>query len=379
MEEHKTEWRILPIVDWYVVSSVLIYLLLCSCAVCLLVAVVDAFQRVDEFVDFSTRENYGIIATIGLVAEYYLCLTPQYFIQYMVPFISMLSGIFVVTSMSSNREFTAIRASGISIQRVLFPILLTVFVVAVAVFFLRDDLLPALSREAQSISIKMKPRGGESVTVLLLDEDEKKVYSCMMGHFDPARQVAYNFRLEVRDWNDWQMGKTGEYEVYSAGDAKLVDKTWRLGLHPHHQLCTEAEFVDLELVEDIPTRITPAMLEQATLGMVVMKSSDLAAFSTDIGKQTELARRRAAPFAGVAILLVGISLLLRQERLNPGSQAARVKSVIYAILICAGYYTLLEMTLSLAEDEIFSPNLAAWLPNLTFGAFGGWAYFRTRI
>lgn len=365
--------KLLPKVDTYVTKSVLFFFVLCTFMSCFLVAIVDATQRMDEFLEFSQRENYGFLATTYLVTKYYLCLTPQYFIQYLVPFTSMLAGVCVVSVMSSHREFTALRASGIPLQRVLAPVIISVFLFGLSVFIIRDSVLPSLAREANAVSLMVKPRGGKPVTIVIKDDEKKTIETYMMGNFDSKRHIAYNFRLEIRKLEDIRSGRTNIYEVYTDNDAKLVDNEWRMGMHPRHLL--KGYYEERELpVENIPTTITPAMLEQQTLGFAVMTANDLAAFPDDIDKQIELAQRRMAPFAGVIIMLMGISFILRREREDPGSRVGRVKSIVFAILICAVYYIVQGIFMGAAEGETLGPNSSAWLPNLAFGAWGVYTF-----
>ncbi|MFW5856802.1 MAG: LptF/LptG family permease [Planctomycetota bacterium] len=376
-------FRLLPRVDWYVTRSILALLVMCTLAICSLVAVIDAFQRVDEFVEFAESQNYGFLSTAWMVVEYYLCLTPQYLIQYMVPFISMLSGVSVVSMMASHREFTAVRASGVPLQRVLLPLLITTLALGLIVFIGRDSVLPGIAREAHGISLRMKPGKGRSVTVVL--RDGERVHSLAIGHFDMLTRKAYHFRLEIRDWADWRAGRTDRCEVLTAEEATLaVDpdtggQVWRLGPHAEHVRFEEGGVPALPDRREVPTLVTPAMLEQESLGLAVMTSADLARLSDDVAKQVELARRRAAPLAGTVVLLVGMSLIMRRERIDPGSRIGRVKGLIYAVFVCAAYYAVQEFCLSAAEDERIHPLLAAWIPNVGFGAWGGWSYWRVNL
>lgn len=366
----------LPKVDWYVVRSVLVLFFMCAFALCFLVAVVDAFERVDEFKDFAEREHFGVLATSWLALRYYFYLTPQYFVQYMVPFVSMLAGVFVVSMMSSHREFTALRASGVPLQRVLLPVVLTAVALGLGVYLMRDSVLPALARGAHATANRLRPRRGKPVTVVIRHGDQVHTYT--MGHFDPIERVAYNFRLEVRNLEDWRAGKMDVVEIYTDLDAKLVGSEWRLGLEPRHVL--RDRYQEKALPEGpIATPVTPAMLEQQTIGAAVLTRDDLVALAADRGKRVELARRQASPLSGAAILLVAMSLLMRHERVNPGSRIGRVKSMLYAILVCTAHYAVGGLMLGAAEAGQLPPLLAAWLPNLSFGLWGGISFWRVNL
>jgi lipopolysaccharide export LptBFGC system permease protein LptF len=251
--------------------------------------------------------------------------------------------------------------------------MLTVFVVGTFIFTFRDVILPSIVREANEISLLIKPRGGKPVTIILTDEENGTINTYMMGHFDSLKKVAYNFRLEKRKIEDWRQGKTNIYEVYTDDKATLDGDTWRFGMNPRHYL--KGYYEERELpIGNIKTAITPAMLEQQSLGLAVMTSSELSAFPNDVTKMIELAQRRAAPFASVVIMLVAASFILHRERENPGSAVGRVKSIVMALLICAGFYLVQGIFVSFAEAEWIGPNLASWAPNIVFGIWGGHAF-----
>ncbi|GEM_PF-3090277 len=365
--------RLLPKMDWYVTRGMLSMFGLSAVGLCMLVAVVHAFQRMDEFRGFVEERGYSALAAVWLVTKYYLCLTPQYFIQFMVPFIAMLAGIIVVSSLSRHREFTAMRASGVPLRRILTPVLATALGIGVAVFLARDAVLPPLARQAHRIALLMESEGeGEPTTIVLPVGDQVRSY--MMGHFDPSTRTAYNFRLEVRDREALAAGRASRYELYLDTDPVLGDGVWYAS-HPRNYRRGPGGLVKLDPA-DIPTRLTPAMLEQEVLGPVIMTAEDLRALSGDVAMQTELAQRRAAPLAGAVILLVGIGLVIRRERVDPGSAVGRVTSVVFALVVCGGYYVVQYAFLELALTEAVGPNLAAWTPNVLFGAWGGYSFWR---
>ncbi|MHC4885391.1 MAG: LptF/LptG family permease, partial [Planctomycetota bacterium] len=333
--------RFLPKMDTYVTRSVLWMMLLCTIAICFLVSLIDAFQRMDEFLDFANRQNYSFLATTFLVVKYYLSLTPQYLVQYMIPFVSLLAGIITVSIMASHREFTVLRASGVPLQRVLLPILGTVLFIGLAIFVLRDSILPFLARNVHETSEKLKPKQNKPVTIVLTEKggkgDEVRVYT--MGHFDSATSIASNFRVEIRPLKEWKAGRTTPYTVYEDPSPKLQEGQWTF-VNPSGYIQGEYRKAPVKPAITLGTSVTSAMLEQESLGMAVMTSADLRRLKNDRTKQIELAQRRAMPLAGVTILLVGIAFVIRAEVETRGRGTGRITTVIMAILVCGAYYVL---------------------------------------
>ena len=370
----------LPKVDGYMVRQTLAVFAFCTVVLCFLVAVVDAFQQMDDFREFARREQMDTLMVLAKIGIYYFCLTGQYFLQFMVPFVLLLAGAIVASQMSASREFTALRASGVPLQRVLLPIPVVALLIGTAVFLTRDEVLPMLARGANGVASEVRPRKSRPVTVVLSNRDRGIVETLTLGHFEPKdgaaeRGRATHFRLERQKAADIQAGQMDMYEVFTAPEATLHDGYWVLGVGAQHR--TQGQWVQpvSDKVDPIPTTVTSAILEQQTIGLSVMTSVDLKALSADLDKQVELARRRAAPLAGMVILLVGLPLVVRRE-LGTQRMAGLVLGVILALLVCVLFYVFQEFCAGLAMSEWIWPIVGAWLPVAIFGVWG-YAWFRT--
>lgn len=377
---------ILPKVDGYIIRQTVTIFLLCTVVLCFLVAVVDAFQQMDEFREYAKSNDVDVFTLLGSIGLYYICLTSQYLLQHMVPFVLLISGAIVASQMSSNREFTALRASGVPLQRVLLPIPLVALTIGLGVFLVRDHVLPMLAREANVIATKIRPRKSQPITIVIHKTDEQHPGEDVMetlniGHFDAENRIAHAFRLERQKLNKIHSANAVDmtsYDVFSAGEAKLTNAFWMLSDHPSHVRKGRYHLRRTDLVDPISTTVTSAMLEQQAIGPAVMTAADLEAMSYDLDKQIELARRRAAPFAGALVLLVGLPLVVRRELSAQGS-VGLVMGVILALLVCSGFYVFQEFCTGLAMSEWLWPNVAVWIPNLFFGVWGGIWFRRANI
>ena len=83
----------------------------------------------------------------------------------------------------------------------------------------------------------------------------------------------------------------------------------------------------------------------------------------DVRFQTLLQYHLTFPLAHVVLLLVGLPLLLRQER-------GQVEGIAGGFILCVIYFGSDFVTRSLGLQGALSPMLASWLPVLFFGSLG---------
>ncbi|MBD3379974.1 MAG: LptF/LptG family permease, partial [Candidatus Omnitrophica bacterium] len=77
---------------------------------------------------------------LGSIIMFYFYLAPFAFVN-MIPFAGLLSAAFVFNTLSKNHEVTAVIASGISLWKMLRPVLVVAFMLSLATFIINDKLV----------------------------------------------------------------------------------------------------------------------------------------------------------------------------------------------------------------------------------------------
>lgn len=375
--------RFLPQIDKYFARSHLVVALLCAFGLMAIIVVGDVFQKMDEFTSYAERSKQGFAVVLWLLARYYAVLAPGLLLQWMLPLVLLMSGVIVVTVASSSNEYTALRAAGISMQRAVLPLLAVSLLIGYAVSFSRDWVLPHLLRKSSEINTMIRPRTTKPVQLPIRDGSE--MHFIAMGYYDPKAGAAYNIRIDVRDTKAFYEGQE-TFTSYSAAKAYLQPRTNVDGSGDERQLqwmpdrpgakLTQGTFMRKidDWTEPLPTYITPAMLERQALGEAVMTWGDLSRLSDDLDIQTEKQSRRSEPWVGAVLMLVGLSFVLRRNVM--GQESNYVKNMVTAIMVAAVFYVTRLAFLSFGESEYIGPFLAAWMPNLLFGATGLWHFLR---
>ncbi|MBK6681895.1 MAG: LptF/LptG family permease [Ignavibacteriales bacterium] len=102
------------ILDRYIIKSFILSIFYGLMAFTLLFVIIDLMENLTDFID----NNVGTF----IILEYYLVFTPE-ILKLMTPSCCAFGGLFTAGKMSSNNELTAIKSSGVSIYRFMFPLL----------------------------------------------------------------------------------------------------------------------------------------------------------------------------------------------------------------------------------------------------------------
>jgi LPS export ABC transporter permease LptG len=175
------------ILDKYVIRRLLGPLAMVLVSTSLLYVVIDLTDNVDDM----AKNN----APLDVIVGYYVNLVPQLIMDIM-PLALMISVLILLTVLERQQELTAFKAGGISLYRVVVPILLTASLVAGAMWVLGESVVPDSNREAKRLLDRIKGReltrsysaGGRQ---WLLSRDDQSFYSFLQ--FDESDQSMVRF------------------------------------------------------------------------------------------------------------------------------------------------------------------------------------------
>jgi lipopolysaccharide export LptBFGC system permease protein LptF len=137
--------RFLPpggILDLYLASAFLRIFFSSLLIITMLFMIVDFFDRA------STIFESG--ASLWTVARYVFYKIPLS-VSRIIGFATLFSTLFGLGMLARSHEITAMRASGLSVQRVALPLVGLSFAICAATFFLNESLVPAFAHRADTI------------------------------------------------------------------------------------------------------------------------------------------------------------------------------------------------------------------------------------
>lgn len=109
----------MKILDKYIAKNFLIGYIISFSVLIGLMVIVDLFSNLDEFAE---HKDMGLIAVLGNMASFYGLHSLVYF-RDMAGFITFFAAVFSITKMVRNNELVAVMASGVSLKRIIMPIM----------------------------------------------------------------------------------------------------------------------------------------------------------------------------------------------------------------------------------------------------------------
>lgn len=315
---------------------------------------------------FVTDEHAPLLIAI----EYFLWGLPQVLI-YVIPMALLLGVLLMMQRLSGDSEIIAMKAGGISLLRIVAPLIAVGVVASFLSLFLQEEVVPFASQQAAFLrqvvmqhiqvtnnltAISALPGGGRQLTVA--------------GAMDPNTQALYNVTVIQYDRNQRPQ------EIIFSQRAEYTAPTWRfINATTYHFETDGSTFsssdpvlrVDIgegpgqfvrNVAQDNPEEMNRAQIR------AVMTSGRLSADQLRTYAATYQAKL-ARPFAALVFVLLAIPFGLRPAR---GGGASLGFGIAVAVVFI--YYVVATVCLSLGEATLTIAGIAAWIPNLLFTAIG---------
>jgi len=365
------------ILDEYAMGSFLRNFFLVLCSLTVLFIIFTFFELIGDIIKYRTP-----LVTVG---DYLLNLIP--FILYNVtPLCSLVAVLITFGALSRSSEITAMKATGVSLYRVVTPVLVVAAILAVLLFAFDESYLPAANRRQEALlsSIKGKP------AQTFLRPDRKWMSGQTSGSaqptrifyyqaFDPVRNIFANITVfefqpgtftlsrriyaESAHWDPaaghWEF-ENGWERVFANGDTVTNYHTF-----------DESSFGEIHE--------TPVYFKKEERPSQEMSYSELSNYIHDLQQsgfdttplRVQLNRKLAYPLLTLvmAILAVPFSLAAGKR----GSLAGIGAALALAIL----YWVLAGISENLGNVNSLPAVLAAWSPDLLFAMAGSYLLLRT--
>ena len=323
--------------------------------------IIDFFERVDEFI----AKNAPLIDYVS----YYIYKIP-FIAGYMAPQSVLLATVITLASLARQNELTAMKACGISITGITFPIIGASVVISVLVLASSEYVAPITNQKMNYIFLNKirnnKSYGKIPKNDLWLKAKDHSIWN--IGSFDPEKSALLGVIILTPD-NDF--GIKQRIDALSA--VWSVDK-WYF-IDGYVRQFNREGLVSTEYFESrsFPTSESPkdfARVRKRPEEMSLREMYSTIQVHTQEGKDTtqkwvDLHRNLSYPFISIVLALLAIPLSLRSSRHG-------------GLLFCIGvnlamgflFSFLYALSISLGRGGIFDPILAAWGPNLLFTTLG---------
>ncbi len=357
------------ILDRYLIRRFAFIFSLVALALLFIFIVVTIFERIDNIYEHN-KPFYLLLQYIG----YRL---PE-FLMYILPLAVLTTTLITLGIFEKTNEITAIKASGISLYRLLIPFILIGLVICGVSFYLQEYVAPYANRRAEEIWNKINDVPPRTISFLdrrwVLSQDGRTIYH--FSYFDPIAAVFYKLNLFKINPDSWHL-----IEIYRAEKARLINQELVL-LNGWQRLFKEegqSAFFDFrEMVlrtQEGADYFTREWKEPAWMNWRELKNyiQEVEKMGFEVHRlKVDLQSKISFPLVSLVMVLLGIPFALTMGR--RGVLVGVGFSLILAIL----YWSLIGFMKNLGYVHILPPFLAVWGPTLLFGSLALFLIARIR-
>lgn len=304
-----------------------------------------------------------------------------YFLPTLISFIVPIAFFFGVLmglgQLVEHGEISAIKSAGVSLRRLIAPVVLAGAVLAFGCLLVQDRLQPWAIQKAYDLLEEELPK---RATIDMLQPGvmhEYEGWRIYIGYRDKATRTLYDVDIV---WPDEEGGSW----VYHADIAKMAEQSGKrvLSLRKGHFVSPDnlrSAFDSLELI--VPVRVKKPSARRLRLGMTLSElldsekqlsldyeNSGSYSLRVELRKERqEIADRLSLPFAALAVGFAGAPLALGGRHGRRGSRMQLFSSGLGVLLI---YYLLRATMEPRSLHDLNDYVVRVWVPNIMLIAFG---------
>jgi LPS export ABC transporter permease LptG/LPS export ABC transporter permease LptF len=357
------------ILDDYVLRGFVLYLAMIVAAFLLLLLVFTLFELLGDIL-----RNQISPLTVG---EYLLNVVP-YFLYTTTPLSMLLAVLVTFGLLQRTNEITAIKATGISLYRIVVPVLLASMLVA-GVLFLSDQLyLPYTNKRQDALRNQIKGKPAQTY----LRPDRKWIFGqhsdiYYYQFFDPDRDVFAGVSVFQFDPHTFQMTHriSADRAHWSSSMGRWVyEEGWERSLNgPAIENYRKFDAATYPELAEAPAYFKKEIKQSSEMSYDELRNyiHDLEQSGFDVVRlRVQLQKKIAYPLITLVMAVIAIPFAL-----SAGKRSA-LTGVATAIGIGVFYWTVSGLFEAMGNLSQLPPAVAAWSPDLVFGCIGGYLILR---
>jgi LPS export ABC transporter permease LptG/LPS export ABC transporter permease LptF len=337
---------------------------------------------ISTFIDLADK-LFRRSATTELLLQFFYYSTPQY-VYYIIPIAGLVATLVTIGAMTKNSELIVMRACGVSLYRTAVPILLFALVAGGVLFAMQELVLARANEEAGRLDSLIRGYPAQTLSELnrWMASETGDVYH--YDYFDTRTNRFTRFTLYHLDQSAWRLSSMTYAETILLTDAsQVVDvhepewkatSGWVRTVTPRRTkntvktAVTYRPFVERELKLEPPGYFKTETLDATNAQkMTYAQLSDYIAQLKASGfnavpPMVQLQRKVAFPFVTIIMTLLAVPFAVTTGR------RGALGGIGIGIAMSVIYWVILNVFSALGEGGVTTPLLAAWAPNILFGA-----------
>ncbi len=321
--------------------------------------IVDVVENIDKFIDAGLTRNQ--------VLKYYLLNLP-FFISTGLPMAMLIASIFSIGTLSKNNEITAIKVCGVSLYRIVAPVLLFSLMVSVGSFFFDDQVKIHTDRKLTEykeryFKNRSPDRKNNRTNIFIQDSPRRNLIirkfngNTMQGQGATIQYLSENELTRRIDairifWSDslstWKVGNYIVREFRESGGEMITERD--------------------SGVTEVQLNVQPGDIMKESIDPAQMDFQELSEFIDQL-KMLGISPRKwlvnlhfkiAFAFTNFVVVLFGLPLVANQQHGGIAFGAG------LSIFIIFTYYAFIKIGQVMGFNGLLPPFLSVWIGNFIF-------------
>ena len=372
---HRFKPRGFPLIlDEYVLSEFVKMFLMVLAGLVLIMLVFTFFELIGDIL-----RNHTNLTTVG---DYLVNLTPS--MVYQITPLSVLLAVLVTFNLfNRSSELIAMKATGISLYRLVIPVLVISGVLAAGLFAFDQYYLPQANRKQEALRNIIKGKPAQTT----LNPDQKWIVGQQHGgepdrifyyqFFDPDQNAFANLTLFEFDPVTFALTKRIFAERVAWDDdrgAWVFEHGWERSM-----LGTNVSFREFSSATFAEVHEEPGYFKKENLQSQEMNFGQLERYIGDLRQsgfdtmrlRVQLYHKLAYPLVTIVMAVLAIPFALSMGR------RGSLTGVAWGIGIALGYWVAAGLFDAMGSSNLLPAAIAAWSPDILFGLTGGYLLLRT--
>jgi LPS export ABC transporter permease LptG/LPS export ABC transporter permease LptF len=338
---------------------------------------------ISTFIDKSDKLFKGQVA-LGTIAEFLFWSTPE-FLSYIIAIAVLLAALVTVGLLTKNSELIVMRACGISLYRTALPMVFFALTASVLLFAMEESVLSTANQRADQLNYLIRTGTPQAVGVInrkwlagnrgevyhyqYYDQRNRELNSLSIFDFDPETHQLKSRTFVQRARYEPVPAAVGETSNW------LFEKGWSRQFNPNSQVSSFATFdqriAPLEPADYFVTeKREPELMNFPQLRAYIqeLRASGYNVLDHEVG----LHRKVAFPFVTLVMTLIAVPFAVTTGR------RGAMYGIGVGIVLALVYWTMISIFAAFGQGGMIDPMLAAWAPNLVFGAAAAYLLLTVR-
>jgi len=340
--------------DWYIIRKFLGTFFFSIVLILSIAIVFDLTEKLDDFF-----ENQ--VPLHEIILDYYLPFIPYYMNMFSSLFI-FISVIFFTSKLAGNSELIAMHAAGMSYHRLMMPYAISATLLFILGVFLGGWVIPRSSERMLHFTDKyVEHFTTENARNMQLEVQPGTIL--YIESFQRRSKIGYRCSIEKFEGKTLMERITADRIYYDSLELWHLNNYTRRQFDGMHESLTRGIRMDITL-PIIPDElfITAQQAQQMTTPELrhYMERQRERGSGNVKPFEVEYHKRWASPLGAFIMTLLGVTMSSRKVRGGMG------RNLGIGIVLTAGYILFSTISTTFSVNNVMSPFMAAWLPNLVF-------------